>query len=167
MKKSIKMISAIFIAIVAIVATSCNSSDPETEQALAGTWQTSFNETEDGITMHINVVESYSLEDHKFTSKITINYGYPINEHLCTITWAGEWEASKTVLTTQIDENSIEFSFNKGITDRSDREEIKSEMISGLKEQSFMETLEFKSPITDSFEAVDGEGESFTYTRMN
>lgn len=167
LKKSLTALSLIVMTFIAIATTSCQSSDPETEKAIAGTWRYSYSEKEDGITMTAYVTESYSLDDHRFEAELVLTFCYPINEKLCTVTYSGEWEASKKELTTYIDENSVEFSFNKSITDRSDREGFKSEMLRELKKQGFCEVTPFESAITDSFETIDEDGERITYHRVN
>lgn len=164
----IKTISLITLTFVAIALSSCgSSSDPETEKAIAGTWKISYTESEDGMSVIASATESYSLEDHRFNAEIKYSFGYPINERLCTITYSGEWKASKKELTTYIDEKTVEFSFNKSLLDRSDREEFESEMLAELKKQSFTEVMPFKSEIGDTFDIIDEDGEIVTYHRVD
>lgn len=169
MKLTFKTFLAIFATVISIISTSCsssNNSDPETEKAIAGTWSTSFSDSEDGVVMKGTETSTYSLEDHKFNTTIKYYITYPITASFCTITYSGTWEASKEELTAYIDKSSVEFSFNKRMTDKSDREGFKSDILHEMEELDYYEILPFISDITDTFESIDEDGETITYHRI-
>lgn len=154
------------IATLAFAFTGCVSSDPKTEQQLAGTWQTTLNDSEDGIEMVAISTDTYSLEEHKFECVIKFSIGYPIFGDLATMTYSGKWKASKETIVVDVDKNSIEFSFNNGYTDKREREEFKNEILSEFKKSGYSEEYPILSPITDTFETEDEDGERLVYTRL-
>ena len=156
------------LAVVALAFTGCSeSSDPATEQALEGTWMTEYTETEDGVKVKAYMFETYSLPDHTFESKVTFELGYPINERFCTMACSGTWKASKNAIYQEIDKNSIDFNFNRSFLDREDCEAFEKEMLSELKKEGYSLGYIITSPITDTFEAKDDEGNRYSYTRIN
>lgn len=162
-----KIWAASVFAAVALAFTGCSeSSDPETEQALEGTWMTEYTDSEEGIKVVGHMYETYSLPDHTYESEIVYEFGSPINERFCTVTYSGKWKASKDAIYQDIDENSIEFKFNRSIFDREDCEEFENEMLSELKKEGYSEGVRIVSPITDTFEAKDDEGSRYTYIRI-
>ncbi|MDE6048181.1 MAG: hypothetical protein K2G09_00610 [Paramuribaculum sp.] len=166
MKRIANRILVLFAVILGFTVTGCVSSDPETEQQLAGTWETSFTESEDGVQIVASSTETYSLEGHEYSCVLRYAFGYPIFEHFVTVTYSGNWKASKKTIEVDIDKNSIDFSFNKSITDKSDREEFKQEMLLELKKSGYSEESPILTSITDKFETEDEDGERLVYTRV-
>lgn len=161
----IMMVMAVLFAAVTMVA--CDSADSATEKKLEGTWQFTYSEIEDGIPTEVYAVEEYSLPDHKFTTRLDMRLGYPINESLCIITYEGTWYATKKKIVNKIDKNSIEFSFNY-MLDSSDRKDMEQEFIQGLKELGFEEGIYIRGSINDdSFTGYDDEDTEYNYRRIN
>ncbi len=166
MNRKFKFILTLLIVVMAINLSACENSDAETEQNLEGSWQYTYSETEDGVHMTVTATESYSLEDHRFNSYIIFHIGYPINADIATVTYEGKWYATKKEIVNDIEKGSVNFSFNKRLLDKSDREEFKDEILRELKKNDYQEGVRIKSPITDSFIAEDNEGEEYHYTRI-
>ncbi|MDE6380351.1 MAG: T9SS type A sorting domain-containing protein [Muribaculaceae bacterium] len=152
---------------VLICIPGCGMSDPETEKKLEGTWTYSTTEVEDCIEMTMTAIEKYSLSDHRFETTLTLEVGHPVNETMATIKYRGEWYATKESIVNEVDKGSVTFKFNKDLLDSSDRREIKDEILDELKKNDYVEGVRIVSPIGDTFEAVDDDGEEYTYTRLN
>lgn len=163
------LITALMVFAAALTGcTDTVKSDPATEEKLVGSWECSETEYEDGIAVTTTSRETYSLDDHRFEAKLTLRFGYPINARIATVTYSGKWRASKEVLVCDIDKNSIKFSGNMNILDRSDLKELRQEMESELKKNDYREAIEFISLInSDSFTAKDDDGEIYKYRRID
>lgn len=155
------------IVTMTVALTGCESSDPETEQKLEGTWTYSSTEEEDGVKMTITAVERYSLSDHRFEATIMFDLGFPINEWMAKIKYSGEWSASKDAIMNKVDKGSITFDFNKSLLDSSDRRELKNNILDELKKNDYVEGVRILSPIGDTFDVVDDDGEKVTYIRLS
>ncbi len=167
MKTILKQLSFVLLALSVLTISGCKSSDPETENALAGTWECHITLTEDDVTMIGKVIETYSLPDHEFQTEINFYLTYPMTIQICKITYSGQWKATKEYLYQDIEKNSISFTFNNSVLDSSDREGMKSQFLKELSDQGYSEGIRFKSPISDSFKAEDDEGEIYEYIRVN
>lgn len=168
-KTMIKLLLSVMVSLTAVLTFGCTmtvKSDPETEKAIEGTWECSQTEYEDGISMTFTFRETYSLPDHRSSTTATIYVGYPVNERMLTMTYSGEWRASKDVLANHVDEKSVDLSWNRNLLDASDVREMEDEMLSELKKNGYRESLELLTPITDTFEARDDDGERYRYKRV-
>lgn len=154
------------IVTMTVALTGCESSDPETEQKLEGTWRYSLSDSEDGVSMSVTAMEEYVVKDHTFSSTIKFYVGYPINSNIATVSYSGKWHATKKEIINEIDKKSINFSFNKTFMDKSDRKEFKDELLMELRKNGYQDGVRIKSPIGDSFRAVDDDGEEYMYERV-
>lgn len=164
------LIITVCLAIAVTLMCGCTltvKSDPATERKLEGTWEFVEFEYEDGVALKITTRETYTLADHRFTAEITTHAGSPVNRHLMTLSYEGEWRASKDMLLNYIDKGSLNFSFNKMLFDKSDMLRLRTEMSVELRKNDYREGVEIKSPITDRFIAEDAEGDTYTYRRVN
>lgn len=166
MKRKNLMVVMMLVAVLTVIP-GCGTSDAETEKKLEGTWTYSTTEVENGIKMTMTAIEKYSLPDHRFEATMTLEVGYPVNETMATIKYSGKWSASKEGIVNKVDKSSITFEFNKSLVDRSDRQDFKEEMLAELKMNEYEERVRIVSPIGDTFEAVDDEGEKYTYVRLS
>ena len=164
------LIITVCLAIAVTLMCGCTltvKSDPATEQKLEGTWEFVETENEDGVDIRITTRETYTLADHRFTTKITMYAGSPVDRRIMTLTYEGEWRASKDMLLNYIDKGSLDFSFNNALFDTADMLKLKTEMTSELRKNDYREGVEIKSPITDRFIAEDDEGDTYTYRRVD
>lgn len=165
MMRIFRIWTASVFAAVALAFTGCSEpSDPETEQALQGTWMvelTDSKEVPEGVESY--VVEMYDLFDHRFEGAICVETVNPVNERVVTVTYSGTWKASKKAIYHDIDKNSIEFKFNRNILDNKECEEFKLEILEEFKKEGNFD-VRIVSPITETFEAIDDEGTHVTYT---
>ena len=97
---------------------------------------------------------------------MTFYVGYPINSTIATVSYSGKWHATKKEIINDVDEKSINFSFNKTFMDKNDRKEFKDELLMELRKNGYQEGVRIKSPIGDSFRAVDDDGEEYIYERV-
>lgn len=169
MKKTILwLLTAIVVSVGLASCTLTVKSDSATEKKLVGTWECSQTEYEDGVAVTTTSRETYFLENHRFDAKLVLRLGYPVNARLATITYSGEWRASKEMLVCHIDKNSIKISGNMNLLDRSDLAELRSEMESEWKKIDYREAIEFVSLInSDNFTAKDDDGEVYKYRRID
>lgn len=160
-------IASVAILIMMSACTLTVKSHEPTERKLAGTWEVTTTEIEDGITITLTMRDTYSLTDHRFESKVIMKAGYPLNKRLMTMTYSGQWRASRDMLITHIDKNSIDFTYNSSLLDRSDILRMKQEMTYELKKNDYREGIELKSDITDRFTAEDEDGDTYTFFRVD
>lgn len=116
--------------------------------------------------MTITAREEYVVKDHTFSATMSFYVGYPINSTIATVSYSGKWHASKKEIFNEIDERSMNFSFNKSLMDKSDRKEFKDEMLKELRKNGYQEGVRIKSDIGDSFRAIDDDGEEYLYERI-
>ena len=166
MKRKVEFLLTMLIVTMTVALTGCQSNDPGTEQKLEGTWTYSYSDSEDGVSMSITAMEEYVVKDHTFKSTLTFYVGYPINSTIATVSYNGKWHATKKEIINEIEKKSINFSFNKSIMDKNDRKEFKDELLMELRKNGYREGVRIKSPIGDSFRAVDDDGEEYMYERV-
>ena len=160
------------IALAAMLLAGCGSSrklpagDPAIEQQLDGTWTATHTQTEyeDGEKIVAELTETVTFDSStkEMTGKITIEYTYPFDMKLCTVSYAGKWSADAESLTEIYDKGSLEFKFHTGLLDKSEKEEFKSEMSSDLEDK---QVTEIRSITPDRLVVFDGEDE-ITYYRQ-
>ncbi len=167
--KLFRPLTAILTAATLIMMSACTltvRSHEPTEKKLAGTWEATSTEIEDGVEITYTMRDTYSLPDHRYESKVIIKAGYPVNTRLLTMSYCGEWRASKDMLITHIDKNSINFNYNTSLLDLADLLRMKQEMTHELKKNNYREGVELTSDITDRFTAKDDDGETYTFIRI-
>lgn len=161
-------LTAMVMAVTLAGCTLTVKSDPATEKKLVGTWECTQTEYEDGVAVTTTSRETYSLEDHRFETRLVLRLGYPVNARLATITYSGQWRASKEMLVCHIDKNSIEISGNMKLLDFGDLAELRSEMEAEWEKNDYREAIEFISLINSgSFTAKDDDGEVYEYRRVD
>lgn len=160
------------IALAAMLLAACGSSgklpagDPAIEQQLDGTWTATHKQTEyeDGEKIVAEVTETVTFDSStkEMSGKITIEYTYPFDMKLCTVSYTGKWSADAESLTEIYDKGKLGFKFHTGLLDKSDKEEFKKEMMSDLESK---EVTEIRSITSDRLVVFDGEDE-ITYYRQ-
>lgn len=165
MNKYLTIIVAIFMAVAMV---SCESGNAEIEKKLAGEWQFSFQDNEEGLDLQITFITDFSVEDHVVTATETYYMCYPINETMCEVSYNGTWYATKNKIVIKVDVNSVNFSFNQELFDREEREDYKKTWFEDLKNFGNRYTYCFKGAIEDdSFLATDDEDKVQEFIRMN
>ena len=162
-----KLITIISV-LVLIVLSSCSIfSDPETEKKFVGTWESSWKDREDGVTMEFRETVIYK-DDNTFKSKLNLTMTSPMYMPIVTVTYNGEWNATSSKLIGEIDKSSVEFKFSSSAKEMGISGEMKSEFLSGLKESDYIDGGKILEITEDLFKLEDEEdGAIYKYTRLN
>lgn len=168
MKRSTIILSAL-ISLVCISLNSCSKSlpngDATVEKQLDGTWECVYHETgyEDGEYFDMKTVDkiTYDSKTHKLKGTMDLYMKSPVKMHMVTVTYKGEWSADKETLTERYDKNSVKFKFHTGLLNKSDKEEMKEELLNDLSEDN---NSEIRKLSESEIVLYDGE-DDFTYTR--
>lgn len=127
-----------FIVSLFLSLSSCGlTSDSDTEKRIIGTWVTTYEDTEDGITSGVSAIETYNGDG---TYEVIMNFQItkPERMNIGEMRYKGTWSASKTRLMCEIEKDSIWFNLSDAL-DSSDRSEFKAEMLSSFKESDYVE----------------------------
>ncbi len=156
------------LAVTLLLCLFLNScKDQETMNKLTGTWKSSYNMSEDGMTFRVLENVTYN-SDGSFSSVVDMKMTSPVSVRIGSISYQGTWEVTSGKLLGTIDEHSINLSFSSGIgLSRAEKEEVKEEFLNGFKEADYMDGGKILSISEDSFSIKDEEdGKIYHYKRV-
>lgn len=168
--KRISDIVRLFVIVISIsfILTGCGMlPDSKTEKKFVGTWESSWKDREDGVTMEFRETVIYK-DDNTFKSKLNLTMTSPMYMPIVTVTYNGEWNATSSKLIGEIDKSSVEFNFSSSAKEMGISGEMKSEFLSGLKESDYIDGGKILEITENLFKLEDEEdGTIYKYTRLN
>lgn len=163
--KKIYLIGISYVFLI-LCMTSCDAfKDGSAEVDLEGTWEYTFTDTDDGVTLSFH--EVLNLESNNtFKAHLEFEALAPFKYKIGHVDYSGTWSVEDQKLLCEINKNSIDFTFGN-LMDGEDRREFKDDLLSAWIENDYIDGGKILSISDEAFSLKDEhDGTLYHYERV-